>query len=776
VFSLNRFPGAIVPPFSVKDQVLGRLNFEAFYRGELENLKATAGDNYITVCPFHADTNPSLSVNFTTGLFKCFGCDAQGDVFAFYMNRHGCDFKEALAALGQQAGVDMEAGGEARPKHLSLRLKEFALAKRLPEDFLAANGVQEFKFPDGIFATDFHYRDEQGKVTAIRHRFANTGDKKFRWRKGDKVQLYGLWKMEKIQAAGWLLLVEGETDSLTCWRHGIPALGLPGKKTWKRCRTALGENIKLLQDLEVYLWQEPDAVDLPAEVALDLPAVKVIKAPQEFKDLSEAHCQGKDIKALVEEFKSLAKPPEPPPWTPAATGFSLSDLGNARRLVALHGKDFFYCQLNKKWYCWNGRVWAVDSTAQVERWAKDVPADLYREAADCRDFKEREARGKFALKCEDSRRILAMVRLAQSEPGVPVLPSAFDAQPWLLNCANGTIDLRTGQLRPHCRDDLLTCMAPVNYMPDASCDLWERFLYQIQDVSRQPASADRMVMFLQRAIGYALTGSTQEQCLFVMWGGGANGKSTLLNLVKEVLGSYAMHTPTETLLAKNRGGDIPTDVARLDGPRLVTASEVDRGRRLAESLVKELTGQDTVSARFLYGEYFDFKPQFKLFLSTNNKPVIRGADNAIWRRIKMIPFNVQFGEGMDLPRDDGLADKLRAEYEGILAWMVRGCLYWQEEGLAPPAEVTEAIAAYRAEMDVLAEFMEDCCLVGPGLTVTAGDIYSAYLTWAGEAGLRDKEQMKQRTFGICLTERGFKKNKGAGGKRMWRGVGLRSID
>jgi putative DNA primase/helicase len=507
---------------------------------------------------------------------------------------------------------------------------------------------------------------------------------------------------------------------------------------------------------------------------MDLPALKVIQAPQEFKDLSEAHCQGKDVKVLVEEFKATAGPPKPRSWEPAIESFSLSDLGNARRLVALHGKDFRYCQLNKKWYCWDGKVWKVDSTAQIERWAKDIPANLYREAADCRDFKERESLGKFALQCEESRRLLPMIRLAQSEPGVPVMPADFDAHAWLLNCANGTIDLTTGELRPHNREDLITCMAPVAYDPGASFDQWEKFLYQIMDVKRQPAAADRMAIFLQRALGYALTGSTREQCLFILWGGGANGKSTLLNMVKEVLGNYAMHTPTDTLLAKNRGGDIPTDVARLDGPRFVTASEVDRGRRLAESLVKELTGQDTVSARFLYGEYFDFKPQFKLFLSTNNKPVIRGADNAIWRRIKMIPFNVQFGEGKDLPKDDNLPDLLRTEAAGILAWLVQGCLSWQEEGLETPEEVLAAIAEYRAEMDVLAEFIEDCCLVAPGLTVTAKDIYSEYCNWAEEAGLKDKEKMKQRTFGICLGERGFKRDKGAGGRRFWHGVGLRS--
>lgn len=757
-----------------KTQILDRLSFENFYRGELENLKSTADDNYQTVCPFHADTGPSLSVNFKTGLFNCFGCSAQGDVFAFYMLRHGCDFKEALKALRQQAGVEKPS---SQPAHLSLKLKEFALAKRLPEDFLAANGVQEFKFADGVIATDFHYRDEQGKVTAIRHRFGNAGAKKFRWRKGDKVRLYGLWKLDKIRAAGWCILVEGETDSLTCWRHGIPALGLPGKKTWKRCRTSLGDHLQELQDLEVYLWQEPDAVDLPAEVAMDLPALKVIQAPKEFKDLSEAHCQGKDVKVLVEQFKAMARPPEPPSFMAPATGFSLSDLGNARRLVALHGKDFRYCQLNKKWYTWNGKVWAVDSTAQVERWAKDVPADLYRGAADSRDFKEREALGKFALQCEDSRRLLAMVRLVQSEPGVPVLPAAFDAQPWLLNCANGTIDLTTGELRPHAREDMLTCMAPVAYDPDAICDQWEWFLYRIMDVDREPAAADNLVMFLQRSMGYGITGSTKEQCLFILYGGGANGKSTLVNTIKKVAGSYALHTPTETLLAKKRGGEIPTDVARLDGPRLVTASEVDRGRRLAESLVKELTGQDTVSARFLYGEYFDFQPQFKLFLSTNNKPVIRGADNAIWRRIKAIPFNVQFGEGKDFPKDPDLDTKLWAEAPGILAWLVRGCLSWQQDGLDTPEEVTAATTEYRAEMDVLLDFLSDCCAIGSDKSAFSKDLYDAYKEWAEAQGIteKDRERLSQRSFGLALTERGFRRGRSTHGAHCWRGIGLLQI-
>lgn len=744
-----------------KGEILDRLSFEEFYRGELGELKPGTNDNVLALCPFHEDRNPSLSVNLKTGLFKCFACDAQGDVFAFHMRRRGVDFKEALAHLGRMAGVDVERpspGGEYR----SLNLKEFALQKRLPEDFLKGQGVKETRFPDGVWATNFHYWDAAGNLKAIRHRFANQGDKKFRWRKGDKVGLYGLWKWDKIKAAGWCLLVEGETDCLTCWHHGLPALGMPGKKTWKRCRNAIGA--KLLNDLKaikVYLWQEPDAQSLPLEVATDLPEVMVIPAPKEFKDLSEAHGQGREIKIIVEELKKQARPPEPPPI--AVEGLTLSDLGNARRLVALHGKDMHFCYLSKKWSVWTGKRWEVDNRGEVERRAKQVVGAIYQEAAETDNLKQREALGQWALRSEDKRRIQAMVTLAQSEPGIPILPQEFDASPWLCNCLNGTIDLHTGELLPHSREHHITCMAPVEHDRGARAQIWEKFVYQIMGDNVD------VYEFVQRILGYALTGSTEEQCFFIFWGGGANGKSTLLNLVTRLLGNYARNTPVETLLDKKKGGEIPIDVARLDGPRLVTAKEVDRGRRLSESLIKELTGQDTVTARFLYGEYFDFVPRFKLFLCTNHKPIIRGTDNAIWRRIKLIRFPVQFPEDQ---WDRELPDKLWAEAPGILNWLVEGCLGWQNVGLDVPEEVRETTAEFRAEMDMLADFLADRCIIAPDNSAWAKGLYESYEDWAEDQGLSEKERMRQRSFGMSLSERGFRRKRSTHGRYLWHGLGL----
>lgn len=758
----------------LKTQILDRLPYEAYYRGELGDLKPTSGDNALARCCFHEDHNPSLSVNFKNGNYKCFSCDAHGDWFGFHMLKHGVDFKAAMAAGAQLAGVDMEASGDNHPTgYLSLKLKEFALAKRLPEDFLKVQGVKENRFPDGVVSTDFHYLDTGGKLAAIRHRFGNKGDKKFRWRKGDKAGAYGRQNLDKIKVAGWCLLVEGETDSLTCRLHDIPVLGMPGKKTWRSCKASLGKaGLEILQGVQVYLWEEPDAgvrnpkkpmeVLLRDEVSIDLPGLLVIPAPKEFKDLSEAHCQGKDIRLVVAELKKKARPPEPPPV--ATEELSLSDLGNARRLVARHGQDLRYNYLAKKSHFWDGRRWRVDDCGAVERMAKQVVGGLYREASETDNLKRREALGQHALRSEDARRIRAMVSLAQSEPGVPVLPRDFDADPWLLNCANGKVDLRTGELQAHDRADLLTCMAPVDYDPEAPCPIWERFVYGIQ------AENIDVYEFLQRALGYALTGSTQEQCLFILWGSGANGKSTLINLVTRLLGSYARSTPVETLLAKKRTGEIPTDVARLDGPRFVMAKEVDRGRRLSESLIKELTGQDTVTARFLYGEYFDFIPKFKLFLSTNHKPIIKGTDNAIWRRIKLIRFPVQLSEDQ---WDRELPDKLWAEAPGILAWLICGCLSWQRLGLDVPEEVTKATAEFRAEMDMLAEFLTDCCVVGPDTSAWAKDLYGAYESWAEDQGLKDKERLGQRGFGLALSERGFKRDRSTHGRHLWRGLGLR---
>jgi putative DNA primase/helicase len=250
-----------------------------------------------------------------------------------------------------------------------------------------------------------------------------------------------------------------------------------------------------------------------------------------------------------------------------------------------------------------------------------------------------------------------------------------------------------------------------------------------------------LIRFVQRAVGYSLTGSTNEQCLFILYGSGANGKSTFLNTISAMLGDYARQTPTDTLLVK-RGDGISNDVARLHGARFVSAMEVDNGRRLAEAQVKQLTGGDLMAARYLYQEFFEFRPQFKLFMGVNHTPVIQGTDHGIWRRIHLVPFTVTIAKE---DQDKRLVEELHAERSGILRWAVEGCLTWQAEGLEPPTAVAEATEEYRAEMDVLARFLLECRDVGPEARVATGLLYARYVGWcalADEARSRNRPLLR----------------------------------
>lgn len=438
--------------------------------------------------------------------------------------------------------------------------------------------------------------------------------------------------------------------------------------------------------------------------------------------------------------------------------FNRTDLGNAERLIHRHGRNLRYCWLWAKWLVWDGRRWVKDDSGEVYRLAKETVASIYREAAAAPDDETRKALAQHAVRSESGARIKEMVDLARSD--VPVMPEELDADPWVLNTPNGTVDLRTGEISEHRREDLITKIAPTPYDPNAVAPTWEAFLERV-------LPSVELRGFVQRAAGYSATGDTSEQCMFLNYGTGANGKTTAKEPIAAALGDYAMRTPTEMLLTRRAGG-VPNDVARLKGSRFVAASETEEGRRLAESLIKDLTGQDTITARFMRAEWFDFKPTHKLWLSTNHKPEIRGTDTAIWRRIRLIPWTVTIPPA---EQDKKLPEKLRDELPGILAWIVRGCLEWQREGLRAPDEVRRATGEYRAEMDVLAAFVSECCEEGVDFWDYSKELYDTYKRWCEDNGERTESK---RRFGERLRERGFAKDKGgARGAHIWRGVRLR---
>ena len=436
-----------------------------------------------------------------------------------------------------------------------------------------------------------------------------------------------------------------------------------------------------------------------------------------------------------------------------------TDLGNATRMAKRCGANFRYCFTTNRFHIWDGRRWAADETGEIERLAKGTARSVFEEAKEAPTTDRSKQLAQHAVRSQAEQRLAAMVRLVRSEPGIPVVPSELDRDPWLFNVINGTVDLKTGNLKPHARADLITKLSPVRFDPDASCSTWLAFLDRIM------AGDEDVIRFLQKAIGYSLTGDVSEQVVFFLHGVGANGKSTLLSLLLELLGDYGRQA-APGLLTLKRGESHPTELADLAGARFVAAIEVDEGRRLAEALTKWLTGGDRLKARFMRQDFFEFSPTHKLWLAANHRPTVTGSDHAIWRRLRLIPFEVSIPEA---EQDKLLGNKLRQELPGVLNWTIEGCLAWQRDGLAPPEKVILATNSYREEQDVLTSFLRDRCVEGEDRKATAKELYEAYRTWSDENG---DSAMSQKSLGTRLSERGFTSHRGTGGLRWWAGLGL----
>ncbi len=358
-------------------------------------------------------------------------------------------------------------------------------------------------------------------------------------------------------------------------------------------------------------------------------------------------------------------------------------------------------------------------------------------------------------------RLDAMLALTRAEKPIADAGDGWNVDPWLLGVGNGVVDLRTGVLRDGKQADRLTMRTPVEYDPDAECPRWEEFVTEVF------AGDEELIDYIRRAVGYSLTGETSEQCHFICWGGGWNGKTTFQRVQREVMGDYGANTPFSTLEMSARSS-ISNDLAALNGRRLVIASELNEAVRLNEARLKMLAGEDPVTARFLYGELFTFIPVAKFWLSVNHKPIVNDDSTGFWRKVHLIPFTQSF-EGR---ADKDLKDSLRAEYPGILAWMARGCLAWQTEGLSKPAAVKNATAAYRAESDPTAVFLRERCVINDACRVRASDFYRAYQDWADESGLKERERLSNAKFGRIMTER-FEKKEESGGN-VYVGVGLQA--
>ena len=728
-----------------------------------------SGDGYKARCPCHEDRNPSLSVKMNGRLLlHCFA---------------GCSYDRIVAALGLTPELPAkrrelvatyrycdDAGVEVRQK-IRYAPKDFRIRHQDPAGqwvYKAGPGpavlyrLPELRQAIAAGATVFVVEGEKdcdrlaagGLAATTNIEGAAQSDQKPKWRKEYTAQLAG--------AARVILLPDHDEPGRA--HMAAIAQALQGRVGEVRLLELPGLPAK--GDVSDWLNQGHTVAELQALAA----AAPVFMLPTP-PDSAPAPAVSNEPTGPVE---AVYCPPTVSPCT---------HLANSYRIRHYYQGRIWYA-LGTGWILWTGKFWQTDPTNEgaiaigfvgglSQKIAEEAAATLQRTTGESDSdrrtalMRQAEALTKWAIQSEHERVIASGLNLAKH--ALLIEHSALDADPWLFNVQNGTVDLRTGQLHPHKSTDLITHIAPVTYDSAATCPTFERFISEVF------AGDTGMVAFIQRAVGWSLTGVIEERTLFFLYGAsGWNGKSTLVETIMALLGEYgdrnfgyARKVPAETFMKSRNIDDNERKTVPLSGTRFVSTSELSKEHRLNEQLIKDITGGDTLTAKRLYHESFSFKPQFKPWMYGNHKPEIRGTDNAIWSRVKLVPFEVSF-EG----RADGkLKTKLLAELPGILNWAIKGCLDWQRHGLQPPAKVQAATQAYRKEMDVIAAFFADCCVLHREARVSASALYQAYQRWCEQSG---EYAEKQRNFGIRLTEHGVERYLGAKGYSWWRGIGLRA--
>lgn len=441
--------------------------------------------------------------------------------------------------------------------------------------------------------------------------------------------------------------------------------------------------------------------------------------------------------------------------------FNLTDYGNAERLVYFHGENIRYCEPMKSWFIWDGKRWKPDDCLEIERLAKDTVRRIYTEAGYCDNENQRKAIADHAKRSEANNKIQAMVALTRSESNVIIRPDSLDRDGLLLNCENGTIDLRTGELLPHRKEDNITKIIPVNYDKMAEYPRWEQFLNEIFSGDQE------LIRFIKYSMGYSLTNSINEQCFFICHGTGANGKSVFLDTVELILGDYGRRVNPTTFEDIHRSAGPREDIAGLKQIRYISTIETGQGRRLAENLLKQMTGDSTIRARFLYQNSTEFEQTYKIWIATNHKPIIRGTDEGIWRRVRLIPFEFTIEPEK---QNKNLRDELREEAPGILQWAIEGCLTWIGTGLhcVTPEKVRTATNDYRTQMDTVGTFIKECCEKGTNKMVKVTDLYNAYCLWSAD-------KISRKEFNVNIEDLGYKKERITSGL-VWLNIRLTEDD
>jgi putative DNA primase/helicase len=584
--------------------------------------------------------------------------------------------------------------------------------------------------------------------------------------------LYRLPELLASDADETVFVVEGEKDAdnlralgllATCNPDGASATG--AAKWYPRLFNPplKGHPVVILPDRDTA--GDNHAAYVAASLRGEASSVKVINLPglewtkSHGADVSDWLLGGgtkEELLALAETMPEWAAPSEP---TGEAV-FAETDSGQAELFAHLYGDRVRYDWLRTRWLVWDKHRWVPDADGELYRLAIDTARHRAKAAADM-DGEASKRAFAYAKSSESAGKIKSMLDIAKALPPVNDTGLGWDANPLLVGCTNGVVNLTTGELRPGRREDRVTMTTGVAYDPDAQCPTWLRFIESVFD-------GEEMRAFIQRVAGYVLTGVTREQVWFLCHGSGSNGKSTFIDTLSRALGEYGGDTPADTLCSKGSfgGGAASPDVAALVNRRLVTCNETEELGRLNAGKVKHLTGGSPVTARPLYGHPFTYLPTAKIVLTTNHLPKVDDESEGFWRRVRLIPFTRHFSIE---DRDDQLGEKLLRELPGVLAWAVRGAVEWHRVGLSAPADVFLATLAYREASDPLAEFIAECCDVGDNYRGTRKELYGLYKQWAEGQGYREKDVWGVRYFGERVGARW--PSRPSNGQRYYMGIG-----
>lgn len=709
------------------EAILSRLRYED--RGD---------GKYQAYCPAHDDKKPSLSITeVEPGSKVLIHCQA------------GCDTQDILKAL-------------------NLSWKDL-----FPGDDTSGSGEND-NAEDRIEAT-YDYRDEDGELI---YQVVRYSPKDFRQRRPTEEGRWA-WNIENVrkvpyrlpelitakQAGKIIFIVEGEKDVDNLHMIGITATtnsGGAGKWGAEHSTWLEGADVVIVPDNDKAGEKHAIKVSKSLQgIAKSIKLLRISGLPPkgDISDWIKAGGRASRLYELAAQLKVI------PPEERGTFGDLLgcSDLGNAMRFVRKYGDKVKYCSEWGTWLIYDGKRWVKDRKLQIEDMAKTIPIDVHKEVVGVITPEDKVKLSKHAQRSEGAYSIKEMIKLAASDPQIAVTHELIDKDRWLLNVNNGTINLTTGEIHPHNARDMITKLAPVDYSPSASSELWQNFL---NDVT---GGNEEFSRFLQKAVGYSMTGDTSEDVLFFVYGPTATGKSTFLEAIKSTLGDYAKTADFESFLKHNGNNGPRDDIAMLEGARMVVSVEVDEGKRLAEGLIKQLTGRDTVACRPLYKSTIQFMPTMKLWMAANHKPKVSAEDEAMWRRIRTLPFDKTIPEDK---RDPTLKAKVRNTLEvgpAILAWAVKGCLLWQKEGLKPPKKVQEATQEYRQTQDVIGEFIEDTIEFYEEETLLRAEVYNAYKQWCENHG---EYPVSQTMLTQKLKERGWKEGP-RGKQRCFVGVMLR---